>query len=314
MTSEFDFIANLRKLAFSSITEQSALNFEDDVCIISKSNNKIIIASKDIITEKTHFFDNDPLDLVVKKAIRTNISDMAAKGAKLYGMMIGLLLPPKYQCNASMQIIEKSLAEEIEYYDIPFLGGDTVASENFSISITILGECKTMPPLRKNAKVDDKIYITGTLGKSHAGLLIRLGKLEKTDYNASYLNDYMLPDPPYLLGQALSPYMNAACDISDGLLADLEHILNASNVGAVINPALLPCAQATNDSFINQQYALTCGDDYQILFTSHSTHAEIENFSMKYNTPITQIGTITKEKKIVLLTDHKVVQKGYHNF
>ena len=95
------------------------MNFEDDICILSQSSDKVIIASKDIITEGTHFFSNDPLDLIVKKAIRTNISDITAKGAKAYGMMIGLMLPEHYRDSHSLQIIEKSLEEELNYYNIP---------------------------------------------------------------------------------------------------------------------------------------------------------------------------------------------------
>lgn len=314
MTSEFDFIHDLRCLAFQGDQNQDGLNLEDDICIISQSSNGILIASKDIITEDTHFFKHDPLDLVIKKAIRTNISDITAKGAKLHGMMVGLMLPEHYRDDKNLKIIHHALAQDIEYYKLPLLGGDTVSSKNFSISITIFGSCPALPPLRKNAKAGDHIYVTGILGKSHAGLNIRLKQIKETGDNKHYLKDYLLPDPPYALGQALFPYMNASCDISDGLLQDLNHILKASHVGAEIDLDKIPYAMVTQNKAQDIEYAVTGGDDYQILFTSQHNPKIFKELAEKFNISITHIGEITENNRLSLSGNININKKCYNNF
>ena len=171
-----------------------------------------------------------------------------------------------------------------------------------------------MPPLRKNAQLNDKIYVTGTLGLSHAGLKIRLGDVAKTENNKHFLDHYLLPDPPYAIGKSLFPIMNASCDISDGLIADLGHILKASHVGAEINLDKIPYAPLTGIAQQDIENAATGGDDYQILFTSTATTDYINNISRKFNVKISEIGKITSDKGLSLLGKYSINQMCYNNF
>ena len=316
MTGEFDFIHSLKSiLSAQHGVYPDAQNFEDDVCILGKIDTDYLIISKDMLTEGTHFFSDDPVDKIVQKAIRSNISDIAAKGARSYGMLLGLCLPPSYQTTENLKRIQQAIAHECSFYKLPLCGGDTISGEKFTLSVTIFGLCSHQPPKRSDAKIGDIIYVTGILGLSSSGLAIRLG--EKTSLQAElFLEYYLLPNPPLWAGQALGQYMNASCDISDGLLQDLEHILTASGVGAEIDINSIPHAGAFDDFETNLKYALTGGDDYQILFTSSASPDILQNIAKDYQIKITPIGMITKENHIHYKNNkhYDFRDKGYKNF
>lgn len=316
MTSEFDFIHSLKSLLSSHHgLYPDAQNFEDDVCILGKIGTDYLIASKDMLTEGTHFFENDPVDKIVQKAIRTNISDIAAKGAKPYGMMLALCLPPSYQTSNNLKLIHQAIADECAFYNIPLCGGDTISGERLTLSVTLFGLCSHIPPKRSDAKIGDIIYVTGILGLSSSGLALRLGK-ETSRHAELFLEHYLLPNPPLWAGQALGQYMNASCDISDGLLQDLGHILTASGVGAEIDSDTIPHANAFDDFETNLHYAMTGGDDYHILFTSSAPPHIFQKIAAEYQIKITPIGVITKDGHIHYKNNkhYDFSDKGYKNF
>jgi thiamine-monophosphate kinase len=307
--SEFDFIHRLKSL----MTPQTALypdsvGLSDDVCVLGVIENQKLIASTDSLCENVHFFATDPLDLVVKKAIRTNISDIASKGATPYGMLFNICLPKRYHNNTSQGLIYKALQDDLKLYNIPLLGGDTTSSSILHISITIFGLCKYNIPYRKNVHLHDNIYVTGTLGLSKIGLDLRNHVAQalaiKTDTKI-YKQAYLLPNPPVSAGIALGTYMNASMDISDGLLGDLQKMVdsNHQSLGFTLDNTKIPIADIEN-----RDYALECalngGDDYQILFTSSENPETLFKIASNHNIKLSQIGVIDTNKKKYVSFSH----------
>jgi thiamine-monophosphate kinase len=297
--SEFEFINRLKSLITPNQgAYPDALNFTDDICILGKISHQTLICSQDTLCEDIHFFKDDPLDAIVKKAIRTNVSDITCKGGKPYGMMFSICLPKRYHNQQAQDLIYTALEQDLSLFNIPLLGGDTTNGKTLTISITIFGLCDHPIPLRKNVSIGDAIYVTGTLGLSKIGLDIRHNKPETFAIKDKeyYKNAYLYPNPPLNLGIALSPYMNAAIDISDGLIGDLNKMLLASdkNIGYDLDETTIPIADIDN-----QYYALECalygGDDYQILFTTHYSSDIFYNLSHEYGVKITKIGTISHQ-------------------
>ena len=303
--SEFEFINRLKSLVTPPLgLYPDSVNLADDICVLGIIDNKTLIASSDSIVENIHFFANDPINLIIKKAIRTNISDIACKGAVPYGIMFNICLPKKHHNQTSQTLILQALQEDLTYYNIPLLGGDTTSGETLTVSITIFGLCKHIIPHRKNVQLNDKIYVTGTLGLAKIGLDLRNNipkALEITDNIDDYKNAYLLPNPPLFAGIALAPYMNGSMDISDGLLGDLQKMIDAhgNDLGFQIDNTHIPCANIKDYG-----YALDCalygGDDYQILFTSNKDPLILYNIAKEYNTKLSCIGTINNIKNNIL--------------
>jgi thiamine-monophosphate kinase len=319
---EFTFINMIKSLNNMplSVGTSNALGFDDDVCIIAHLPDGVLIATKDIITQGTHFFAQDDLSSIIKKAIRTNISDITAKGAKPYSMMLGLCLPDIYQGAESLKIISDTILSESVFYHVPLLGGDTVKSDILTISVTLFGICPDMPPLRQNAQIGDNIYVTNILGLSASGLKIRQG-MTAVQHQDLCLNRYLIPEPPLLLGQDLFPYMHASCDISDGLLQDLNHILSASTlnnkgqgIGARIFTDKIPHLDIFDDKDFNLELSMTGGDDYEILFTSKKIPEFLSQISEKHAQKITHIGEITNGHGIEFMPKYHGKQTGFSNF
>ncbi len=299
--SEFAFINRLKNLIIPhNALYPDALNFSDDICVLGMVDNKKLIVSTDSICENIHFFKDDPIYYIVKKAIRTNISDIACKGAVPYGMLLNICLPKRYHNDESQNLIFQALQEDLTFYNLSLLGGDTTSGETLTISITIFGLCEHKIPYRKNVQLGDKIYVTGILGLSKIGLDLRLNITEASmikDNLDLYKQAYLLPTPPLDFGIALAPYMNASMDISDGLLGDLQKIIQASSddLGFKIDMTQIPRAMLADDD-----YALKCalygGDDYQILFTSKQDSLTLLNIAEKYKVNLSCIGEINNDK------------------
>ncbi|MFT6071966.1 MAG: thiamine-monophosphate kinase [Alphaproteobacteria bacterium] len=299
--SEFEFINRLKGLIKPNTQgTPNALNLSDDVCIIADIRKKQLIASQDSLCEDVHFFKDDPIEYIIKKAIRTNISDIASKGAKPYGMLLSLCLPKRYHNEAAQSKIFKALKEDLNYYDIALLGGDTTTGKTLTISITILGLCHHAMPLRRNIALGDKIYVTGTLGLSKIGLDLRLNKPDALNIQGDislFEHTYLLPEPPLNCGIALAPYMNASMDISDGLLGDLQKMIDSSNkiLGFDIDNTKVPCADIAHRDYALQS-ALYGGDDYQILFTSHHDTQFLMDIANQHQTRLSCIGIVNDKE------------------
>ena len=180
-------------------------------------------------------------------------------------------------------------------FDVDLIGGDTTRGP-LNISVTIMGEVPTGAALRRDgAKIDDDIWVSGLLGSAALGLAHLQGKIKLENELEACLNALHTPTPQAALGLALRGIATSCIDISDGLLADLGHILTASNCGAVIDLEKIPCIALLKNNLENPQfqtYILAGGDDYELCFTAPKTkHEEINALSKQLNLPISCIGS-----------------------
>lgn len=278
----------------------------DDCALVQAPVNSQIAISTDSLVAGTHFLaDADPKK-VAYKALASNISDLAAMGATPTWVSLALTMPKPDE--AWLKSFCDGFFELADRHQIQLIGGDTTKGP-LSITLTIQG---TVPQgqalLRSGAKAGDWLFVTGNLGDSAAGLEVILSEskaeseLEKTLENRHYFSE-----PRVLAGQALRGLASAALDISDGLVADLGHILESSEVSAVIEVNQLPLSAELLDFCQNktvaQQMALSSGEEYELCFTVPEENKQsIENILACSGTHATCIGQI-KVGKGITLTD-----------
>ena len=285
----------------------AALDMQDDAALLRPPAGCQLVISADMLAEGVHFRSQDALDLVARKSLRVNLSDLAAKGAAPLGYFLCLCWPRR-RPQADMQGFAAGLATDGEMFDISLLGGDLIAADNaLTIAVTIIGSIADAMPRRANGKPGDDLYVSGTLGDSALGLQLLQGKKSGIPQEARdrLQQRYLLPIPRLALGQALAPLTCAGMDISDGLLADLQHICAASGTGALVTEADLPLSPAaramTEEDNTLRQAMLTGGDDYELLFSAKPGHRKaIADLSRQHQTPLARIGSLTAEPGIRL--------------
>ncbi len=214
-----------------------AVGIGDDGAVLDIPTNHELVVSSDTLVEGIHFSSNADPYLLGRKALRVNLSDLAAMGATPGWYLLSLSLP---QSTLYSWVTEfsRGLKEDGEGFNVVLTGGDTTGSlGGIMINITVMGHMeKGRAILRSGSKPGDKIFVTGTLGDSALGLALNLGKLKISsgDDGAYLLRRHQLPDPQIALGMSLasSSLANGAIDLSDGLVADLKHLCAASKVGA----------------------------------------------------------------------------------
>jgi thiamine-monophosphate kinase len=299
---EFTFIArHLRPLAAG---HAGALELRDDAAIVEPTAGMQLVLAKDALVEGVHFLPHDSAEHVAQKALRVNLSDMAAMGATPRGYLLALMrpkrLPPEWLGRFS-----HGLAQDQAAFGITLLGGDTVVTPGpLTLSVTMLGEAPRGQTLRRSgARVKDDIYVSGTLGGAALGLNVLQGRLSPPISASEFLiRRYRLPEPRIELGEALRGVAHAAIDISDGLLADLGHILGTSGKGAEIHTDRIPISQAAAPHRGALEAALTGGDDYELLFTADpEQRPAIQAISEQLSLPLTLIGHITESAELTVL-------------
>jgi thiamine-monophosphate kinase len=290
MEGEFAFIARrLRPLA----TAPGALGLVDDAALLDPRPGTQLVLTKDAMVAGVHFLEGDPPDQIARKLLRVNLSDLAAMGAAPLGYLLALARPREMEDVWLASFCEGLAADNAEF-DISVLGGDTVSTPGpLTLSLTALGEVpKGEALLRGGARSGDDIWVSGTLGDAALGLAVLQGALEVAEPLRSHLIDrYRLPRPRLTLGEALRGLAHAAIDISDGLLADLGHIVETSKLGAEIRVDLLPLSIV--DPPGARDAALSGGDDYELLFTTPPRHrTAIGELAATLALPLTRIGEI----------------------
>jgi thiamine-monophosphate kinase len=316
---EFSLIARY----FAPLAEApGALGLKDDAACIPACPGFDLVVTTDQIAEGTDFFRRDPPALVAQKALRVNLSDLAAKGATPFGYLMSLSLP---QADESwLDSFVKGLAEDQKIYGLSLLGGDT-GKGPLAIAITAFGHVGQGRMVRRGtAKAGEAVYVTGTIGDSGGGLAVSenagAGLLEK---DRAYLVDaYRLPKPPVAFGAGLSAFAAAAVDISDGLIADLAHIAEISGLAIDVEAELIPRSPALralwgegSDAIIR---AATAGDDYQIAFAAdRARENEILAAAAQAHVTVTRIGIVTAGRGVRLLhrgEELLVPKPGYRHF
>tara|TARA_B100002051_G_C16623279_1_gene579420 strand:+ start:16 stop:975 length:960 start_codon:yes stop_codon:yes gene_type:complete len=300
---EFTLINNYFKKI--SNKNNSARNLNDDVFFDKK---KGLVISIDTYNEGIHFPNFKNPELVIKKIIRSSISDLLAKGVKPKYYFISGSGSKKSFTKINLSKIVKSLSEEQKKYDIRLSGGDTTNSKKVSFSITTLGFAKKIIE-RNKAKLHDDIYVTGNIGDSHFGLKILLKKIKVNSKLKNYfLNKFYCPDLPYKTYRYLHKFANTSMDISDGLISDMEKLINEQTLSFELDVNKIPISKNLNFCLkkykINKNDWLFNGDDYQILFTaSKNKRSLIKSIGKRVNQKFTIIGEINNrfEKSTVKL-------------
>jgi thiamine-monophosphate kinase len=321
VVSEFDIIRRY----FSRPAPGAILSIGDDAALIQPSAASELVVSADMLVSGTHFFpDADPRKLG-HKSLAVNLSDMAAMGARPRWAILALALPA-LMLQADGKWLEQFAAGFFELADahqVDLVGGDTTRGP-LTISVTIIGEAAEGTALRRSgARVGDDIWVSGQLGAAALALAHQLGRIRlQSDDLAACLAALETPDPRVTLGQRLTGLANSAVDISDGLLADLGHILDCSNVAGVIRMAEIGCPACLR-KYLPQPLAVTCllagGDDYELCFTvPKSRRPEIEMLSREQQVPVTRIGEITEGTGLSVLDAAgramKLDIQGYDHF
>lgn len=325
-SGEFTLIAKY----FAPLAQNYPLAFtlRDDAAILRPRRGSDIITTMDTFVEDVHFFRDDPPDLIARKLLRTNLSDLAAKGAK----PVGYLLSTAWRRNISERHIArfaKGLAVDQKIFDISLIGGDTVSTNHQpGFTIAAFGLTPRGQMIRRDgARPGDDIYVTGTIGDAYLGLMLRAGKAKYSSLSSSerryLLERFQLPEPRNLFGVRLRKWASAAADISDGLFADLHHICQASKVGAVLQlsdiPLSTPARRLWQRGKIGLSSLFNSGDDYELCFCAPpKTAKKLKAISKLLNLPVTKIGKITAGNDI-FLTDSvghqkKYIGSGYRHF
>jgi thiamine-monophosphate kinase len=263
---------------FAPLAGPGAFGLRDDAAILAQKPGHDIVATKDMLIAGVHFFTDDPPGAVARKALRVNLSDLAAKAAEPSGFLLGLALPEDWTAHW-LAGFAQGLGEDAAAYKCPLLGGDTVKSTGpLIVSITAFG---TIPAqkliLRAGVAAGDRIYVTGTIGDAALGLKIRLDAAQGAKWtssisqaDAAYLaGRYLLPHPRLCLREALRAHAHAAIDISDGFAGDLAKMLGQAGMTARVMTADVPLSKAARkilrDAPSVLETILTGGDDYEIL-------------------------------------------------
>ena len=317
---EFELI----KKYFSKLSKsnKSSLNLNDDVFFDKK---KGLVISVDTYNQGSHFLNFEKPELLIKKVIRSSISDLICKGVQPKFYFISGSGNKKYFSKNNLSKISKSLTQEQKKYKIFLCGGDTTFSNMLSFSITSVGYSKSII-YRNTAKCNDDIYVTGNLGDSFAGLQILKSKIKLKKKNEEYfINKYFLPDIQINLSKKLFKFANTSIDLSDGLISDLEKMINKQNLSYTLNGENIPIsknlAKLIKIKKLNKYNFISKGDDYQILFTANSNKTRIIlDTSKNLGIKITKIGKIISGRKKSNIIGQKgkqimVKSKGYtHQF
>ena len=293
---EFGRIA--RFLAPLAAGAPGALGLTDDAALIELAPSERLVVTADAIVEGVHFLPGDAPDLVARKLLRCNLSDLAAMAAVPVSYVMTMALPVRCD-DLWVERFAAGLAADQAEFGISLLGGDSVSTPGpITLSITAFGRVAAGGEVRRSgARPGDIVYVSGTIGDGALGLLAATGRLVGLDpAERDYLADrYRLPRPRVTLGPLLSGVASAMMDISDGLVGDLDHLAAASGVAAVIDATRLPLSTAAAsvmaEAVDHLETVLTGGDDYELLFTA-APDADIAGLAAGVGVPVTAIGRI----------------------
>ena len=285
-------------------TVPGALRLADDAAVITPPPDSDIVVTTDGVIAGVHFFPDDPPESIARKALRMNLSDLAAKGAKPMGFVISIALPVGTD-DAFLAAFAAELGEDAARYGCPLYGGDTDHTPGpLSVSITAFG---TVPHgrmvQRSTAKAGDRIIVTGTIGDASLGVKLRrdhgLAKSWRLDEAMSVELErrYLLPKPRNALAEAVLQHATAAMDVSDGLAGDLGKLCRASSVAAEIDVSRVPLSAAARAALAADpaliETVLTGGDDYEIVLTlAPEKFAALRSAAQAVGISVAEIGEV----------------------
>ncbi|OAN50622.1 thiamine-phosphate kinase [Magnetospirillum moscoviense] len=304
---EFALIAEL--FAPLAASYPGALGLTDDAALLEVPDGQQLVVTVDAMVAGVHFLPDDPPDLVARKLIRVNLSDLAAKGAVPFAVLLAASFPTDVSM-AWLTTFAAGLKQDVESYAIALIGGDTVSTPGpLTLSLTAFGRVEAgRALLRRHAQVGDRLWVSGTIGDGALGLLAAQGGLLdlSAEHRDALADRYRLPRPRSLLGPRLVGVARAAMDVSDGLVQDLGHLCRASGVGAVVEADKVPLSAAARAVVAADQSrlatVLTGGDDYELLFTAPREGTDLLlTLARETDTSLTEIGCITAGTGVTVL-------------
>ncbi|PLA74308.1 thiamine-phosphate kinase [Hydrogenovibrio sp. SC-1] len=314
MAHEFDVIDQFFKPLSKSKQMQSPLDIGigDDGAVLSCQPGSQLVVVTDTLIEGVHFLRETEAYDIAWKALAVNLSDLAAMGAVPAFFSLALTLPRSLlgsqNSQAWLKSFSRGLSDLASQYDIALVGGDTTHADQLSITITAQGWVETGQAItRGGAQPGDDIYVSGTIGDGGLGLKM----LQSSTHSSNVLaeNSAVIklnrPQPRLDLGRALQGVATSAIDISDGLLADLNHILQVSAVGAVVETTDIPISEGMQQYLAEIKdwaFPFRCGDDYELCFTVPRSKVDlVVQISDELALPLTRIGQISKDQGRLLL-------------
>jgi thiamine-monophosphate kinase len=301
---EFELIAKL--FAPLAKGEPGAFALTDDAAVLKPKAGHDLVLTTDAVVSGVHFLPDDPAATIAQKALRVNLSDLAAKGATPRAYLLTVALPDTID-DVWLNAFAAGLKADQKRFGIALIGGDTVATPGpLTLSVAALGEVPQGRTLRRaGAEVGDDVWVSGTIGDACLGLRILrgdgLGLADK--HRAALVARYRVPEPRLALGQGIGVLAHACLDVSDGLVADLGHIAEVSKIGIDIQAGQVPLSPAAQAAIANERAnladLLTAGDDYELAFTAPAAaRTRLAALATKAKVRLTRIGAVAKSKGV----------------
>lgn len=278
-----------------------ALGLSDDAAFIKPPPGCDLVLKTDAIVGGVHFFVEDAADMVARKALRVNLSDVAAKGAKPLGFLLSLALPSDIG-EEWLKKFAEGLRDDAETYGCPLFGGDTDGTPGpVTVAISMFGSVPEGTMVRRaGAKPGDHIFVSGSIGDAALGVILRRGAANwklSAGQRDHLLSRYLLPQPRSALAEAVRLNASASMDVSDGLVGDLAKLARVAGVAATVEVGKVPLSDAARAVIACEpamlSTALTGGDDYEIVCTvPPGKIAAFQTAAKVANVPVTEIGTV----------------------
>jgi len=286
-----DLPAEFARIArhFRPLSGPGSLDLTDDAAVLAIPPNRELAIAADAMVAGVHFLPDDPPDLIARKLLRTNLSDIAAMGAEPFGYLLTVSVPAATP-DAWFAAFAAGLAADQAEFGVHLLGGDTTSTPGpITLSLTILGTVLPGAAIRRSgASAGDGIWVSGTIGDGALGLLAARGEL--ADPTGFLTDRYRLPQPRLQLGRRLAGIATTGMDVSDGLVQDLGHICRASGVAAEIDAAAVPLSAPARAAGMLER-CLTGGDDYELLLAiAPAREAALLREAAASGIPVTRIG------------------------
>ncbi len=289
-----------------------------------------LVITADMLCEGVHFLPDDPLDRVAQKALRVNLSDLAAKGARPLHYMLSVAWPDRVDA-AGRALFAAGLAADQALFEVSLLGGDTTRTPGpLTVAVTAFGALQDGAMVRRaGARPGDRVFVTGTIGDGGLGLLARRGELPALtrEHRDALAERYQRPTPRLSAIDPLRAFATAALDVSDGVIADAERLAQASGVSVRLEAERIPVSAASQawlsgqeDAAAARAWLASAGDDYELLVCvspDHTTHAQAA--FARVGAPLTAVGAVLAGEPTVEFVNHAgenvpLARRGYTHF
>jgi thiamine-monophosphate kinase len=319
---EFELIAEL----FAPLAQSApgAFGLTDDAAVLAPPPGHELVVTTDVVVEGVHFLHDDPPDAIAQKALRVNLSDLAAKGAVPIGYLMALLLPA-WPNMVWLKAFARGLANDQSLFGVPLMGGDTSSTPGpVAIAVTAFGSVPVGAMIhRAGARLGDLVFVTGTIGDAGGGLAMFKGEGTSLAPAAreALIARYRLPIPRLALGLSLRGIATAALDVSDGLIADLRHVAALSGVRIVVDAQRIPLSEPLRTLWGEEASARAAvsGDDYEIAFTASPERRDaVFDAGTRAGVAVTEIGRVEQGEGVALLdgsgVELSLPRKGFTHF